>query len=178
MPDTDAPSPPDGTAVRTLRSARDEARTTLDHQLSRVNDIDDKAVRTVRIALFAVSLLVSASTFASTRRFVNVFTVSGLLSLGLAIIVGVSTYSSTNPEAGVSSGYVAETLDAPYSEKEWLSILLAGYHEWIEEMRRLNRNNARLLLLARACTALGVVLVALGVALATVGVPPLTNLPG
>lgn len=161
----DSPSPPEGTAVETLRSARDEARTTLDHQLSALNDLDDRAMRTVRIALVVVGLLVSATTLGTVRQFVNAITVAGVIALVFSVLVGLSTYSATDPEAGTGSDYLAETLDAPYSEKEWLSTLVAGYAEWIEDARALNETNAQLLVLAQTSLGLGVVLLAVGIAL-------------
>lgn len=147
--ETESPSPPDGTAVETLRSARDEARTTLNHQLSALDDIDDRAMRTVRIALVVVGLLISATTLDGVRRFVNAVTVSGAVALVVCILTGLSTYSATDPEAGTDPDYLVETLDAPFSEKEWLSTLVAGYAEWIEDARALNETNAQLLVLAQ-----------------------------
>lgn len=162
------PAPPDGTAVETLRTTRAEAQDVLARQLETLDDVDDKAMRTVRITLVVLSILVSATAFRVSRQFVNAFTVLGMASLVLAVLIGLWTYGSSSLEIGTSREYVAEVLEAPYSEKEWLAVLLAGYHEWIEDVSRLNATNARLLTLVQGFAGLGIVLISLGVLYALV----------
>ena len=166
MPDDGASSSlPRGTAAEILRTTRDEARTVLNHQIDTLNDIDDKAMRTVRITLVVVSVLFSATTLHGAGQFVNVLTGAGTACLVASILVGLVTYSSSGPESGIGPTYLTDARAGSYSEREWLVVLLAGYAEWIEDMERLNQANARLLSLTQGCTGLGVLLLALGVAL-------------
>lgn len=148
----------------------------LNRQIDTLNDIDDKAMRTVRITLVVVSVLFSAATVPEARRFLNALTAAGTACLVASILVGLLTYSSSDAETGVGPTYLVDARRGRYSEREWLVVLLAGYAEWIDDMGRLNETNARLLSLTQACTGLGVLLLAIGVAL-SVAEPGLVSGP-
>lgn len=87
-------TPPNGRHVETLRVTQAEAREVLAHQLETLSDIDDKAMRTVRIALVVFGIVLSASTFPNGTAFVNWVTVGGAVSLILSILCGIGTYGA------------------------------------------------------------------------------------
>jgi hypothetical protein len=67
-----------GSDVEVLRSGREEARLVLDHQLQVLNDLQEKAIRTVKIAGVILGLVLSAGTLPGAERFVNEFTFAGI----------------------------------------------------------------------------------------------------
>lgn len=75
--------------LEALRTAHTEARTVLDHQIELLNDSDDKAMRTVRITLLIIGLIVSIASVVDVSGLLPDITVfglnviAGLLSLGL-----------------------------------------------------------------------------------------------
>lgn len=70
---------------------------------------------------------------------------------------------------GIGSQYLDEARTVPYTEAEWRALLVAGYDEWIAEVERQIKSNARTLLLAQTFLGSGVVLFTIGVSLALSG---------
>lgn len=163
------PSPPDGTDVETLRTTREEARLVLDHQLQVLNEIDRKAIRTVQVVLVLLGLVGTTATVVEVRHLLNPLSLGGLLSLVGALVLGLLTYTASNPETGVGSRYLQDSLEEAYEELEWLAVLLKGYGEWLDRMERINARNARLLTWTQTLTVLGVVSLTAGTGVALSG---------
>jgi hypothetical protein len=169
-PGLDEQSPvPNGRYVETLRITQAEAREVLSQQVETLSDIDGKAMRTVRIALIVFGIVVSATTFPKGIAFLNWITVCGILSLTLSIVCGIVTYEASNPAVGIGPEYLEEARTIPYTEAEWRALLIAGYEEWVTDIERQIKSNARTLLLAQLFLGIGVVLFTIGVSLALSG---------
>lgn len=160
------PAPPAGRHIETLRTSQVEARSVLDQQLSTLSDIDAKAMRTVRIALLLLGIVLSATAFPDETVFVTWLTIPGLVSISVSILFGLLTYTSPDPTVGPSTDYFEDVRVEPYSEAEWRTLLLSGYIEWIGDVEELNSSNARTLILSQISLGIGVALLIGGTILA------------
>lgn len=150
--------------LETLRVTREESRDVLDHQLSLLNDLDDKAMRTVRTAVLLLGILISAAGIAGPERLADLHPLvkwlSGTAALLLFVtsIIGTATYIASDMTFGVGRSHRAEIRSENYSEREWLFVLLDEYDKWTGEMRRTNESNARNLQAAQFLLALSLAL--------------------
>jgi hypothetical protein len=151
-------SPPENADVETLRLARSEARFVLDHQLNAFDRLADKTMWTLRFSLVVLGVVVSVATFGGVDRFLNPFTVAGVACLSASVVVGLATFASGRPTAGISTDHIEDCLSASYAEAEWLAVLLAGYRSWMTETAATNQLYAKLFGVTHALTGLGVVL--------------------
>lgn len=165
----------DQPAIDALRSARDESRVALDHQLSLLDDIDDKAIRIVRLSIVLLALVISIGQFVGPER-IATFHVVTLGSVGIAVVllsfsvfVGVAIYSVSHVSFGVGPAHRSEVRDGAYSEREWLNLLLDEYDEWERDVVELNENNA--VWIGRTQHALGLAVTYLFVASVAVSTP-------
>lgn len=144
----------------------EEARCVLDHQIAKVRDIDDKALRTVRIAVLFLGLVFSVTQLDSSSSFVNELTILGGSVLVVSIGFGVLTYTVSEPDLGPGPSYVDELLDSDPDPEEWDATLLAGYGDWMEDTHEVNEENAFWLLCTQASLVIGVTLIGIGVVFA------------
>ncbi|MBX0323865.1 hypothetical protein EGH21_12575 [Halomicroarcula sp. F13] len=150
--------------IRSLKITHEEARTVLDHQISILNDIDNKATRTVRITAVILGIIVSApSVIENPNTFVNPFTKWGIAGLVLSISLGMFTYSSSSPDLGPNSSDINRMLDNKYRDDEWLVILLDSYEDWIDRTQQVNQFNGIFLALSQLSLITSLSLLAWGV---------------
>jgi hypothetical protein len=150
----------------TAEAIHSEARDVLNHQIEILNDIDDKATRTVRITVLLVAGALSAVSFGnlvslSLNSPYVAFSVWYLIS---SIALGMKTYSVSTPVLGPS----ADDLDRLVSElggklDSHKRLVDKGYTNWISQMGRINRRNGRYLGLTQLTLLLGVLAFALGI---------------
>lgn len=160
---------PSGRDIEVLDISREEAQRSLDNRLDLLYDIDDKAMRTVRITLLTLGIFLSAATFPGAARFINVLTAGGAGLLVLAILFGLITYSASDPDLGMGMSYLTDAREEAYTEEEWLEVVLAGYEEWCADLETLNSGEQRWLSVTQLCLGAGVVALALGVFFAFTG---------
>lgn len=141
-------APVQSTAIEALRNARKESRTVLDEQIRLLNDIDDKAMRSVRTAVVFLGIIISAIQVSGGVQNVPdpdtwVFRLSatGVGLLIISIVAGILTYSVSSPNFGVSEDHRKDVM-LGYTEREWLIFLLNEYDEWTDEMERTNVKNS------------------------------------
>lgn len=146
--DASAKAPAEETAIEALRTARNESRTVLDGQIDLLNDIDDKAMRSVRTAVVFVGIVISAvqvsggvEAVPNADSWTFRFSAAGVGFLMASIVAGIYTYSVSSANFGVSDGHREDVL-LGYSEREWLIFLLNEYDEWTNEMAATNEKNS------------------------------------
>ena len=163
-PDSDErpATPPAGRHIETLRTSQIEARSVLDQQLSTLSDIDEKALRTVRIALLLLGIVLSATAFPDRAVFVIWLTIPGIVSISVSILFGLLTYTSPDPTVGPSTDFFEDVRVEPYSEAEWRTLLISGYVEWIGDVEELNSSNARTLIFSQLSLGIGVAFLTTG----------------
>ena len=150
--------------VEALRVTREESRAVLDHQIATLNDLDDKAMRTVRTDVLLLGILASAAGIAGPERLteldltVQVISVAASACLFLSAIVGTGIYVVSDLTYGIGPSYRTEVREAGYSECEWLAVLLSDYDAWTRSMREINDNNAFFLTVTQSLLAAALVL--------------------
>jgi hypothetical protein len=150
--------------VESLRKTHEEARTVLDHQIQILDDIDDKATRTVRITALLLGVVVSSTSLvADPYQFINQGTTWGALSLALSIVLGTVTYSVSSPDLGPGPRDIERVRESNYREDEWLMVMLASYEDWIDQTEWISRFNGAFLALAQLSLGVGLLLFVLGV---------------
>jgi len=133
----------------------------LDHQLSVQDDIDDKAVWSVRTAVIVVGLLLSAGSLGNVAQFVelpwyvHVLSGFGVSSLLLSIGLGIGTYTMTATYPGISHQRRIELLQGAYGDSEWHRRLLEDYQSWIAGQEAWNEQNGFYLFLTHASLLVG-----------------------
>lgn len=96
-------SSPSGSDIEALRLAREESRAVLDHQIDLLDDIDDKAMRTTRLALLLVALIVSVGQLMSPDQidnldfYVRSSAVISTLLLFASAFIGIGVYTVSDP---------------------------------------------------------------------------------
>lgn len=164
-------------AIETLGISRVESRAVLDHQIDLLNEIDDRALRTVRTSIVVLALLVSAGQIAGTSRIrslrwlpVTAAAAAAVLFV-VAILVGMAIYSVSHVPYGIGPTHRTEARDGGYSERKWLTLLMDEYDDWSLELLELTENNARWLAYAQGSFVLGTVVIAVAIAipLSTIG---------
>lgn len=148
-----------------------ESRRVLDHQIGFLNQMDDAALRTVRTAVIVIGIVVSAAGLAPDQPDGGLSVVSfalgglGVASLLGSIVLGVYTFRRSDATLGPSRDFADEVRDERYSRVEWYDLLLDGFDEWQEEMREELDENAEFLLVVQSLHLVGIILLALAVAL-------------
>lgn len=148
--------------IEALRVTHEESRAVLDHQIALQKDLDDKAIRTVRLALVLIAFVVSVAQLMGPDRVtpqeigVLLSVVAGTFGLSLAVFIGLGVYVETDVPFGIGPGHREEVTPLVYSEREWLEVLLAEYDEWTDDAIVSNDLNAAWLGRAQASMAIGV----------------------
>ena len=156
--------------ARALRLTCEESRAVLDRKYEVLDDIDEKAMHSVRTAIVLLGV-VSA---------VGIVGKDGLLAFGLlpglvvglgacplllSVLGGIVIYTVSGVPDGISRSHQRDVLEHGFSEVEWLFVLLGGYVEWIEAVSRTNHRNAMILTAVQSLLALGLALLVFAVAL-------------
>lgn len=161
--------------IEALRLTRDESRAVLDHHLTLLNDLDDKAMWTIRTAILVLTLIASATAVLDSTVLAQL-PPAAVVSFSLAIIGlfvtifvghGASVVSAT--KFGPGSSYRQAIRADPYSEREWLVVLPDGYDDWIQQMDLTNDENARLVFWAQGLLAASLALLVVGTSLLITG---------
>lgn len=148
--------------IESLRTAREESRIVLDHHITLQNDLDDKALKTVRLCLVLIAAIISVAQLMGPERMgeVHIMTkvsvgVAGAF-LGMSMFVAIGVYMETDVPYGVGETHRVEVVDGGYTEREWLTFLLDEYDGWTESVRQTNELNAQWVNRAQAGVAVAV----------------------
>lgn len=156
---------------------QEEARAVLEHQLETLNDIDDKAARTVRITALLVGAVFGAISFGdASSLIVNQYTWWGSVSLILAVVLGMTTYSQSSPYVGPKPDDWERLLEAGSSSAEMVETLISeGYSGWVDYNDTVNEIDSYFLELTQ--WALATSLILFGVGLTVEFVPRASYVP-
>lgn len=163
------------TDTAALRITREESRSVLDHRLELSNDLDDKAMWTVRTAILLLTLLASAAAIegvSAVKSVPNGAKVSFGLAVGglfATVFLGLGAYFVSTTTFGVGESHRREVRDVAYTEREWLEVLLDGYDAWIRQMDRRNEENARSVFWSQALLVVSLLFVFIGTTLLAIG---------
>jgi hypothetical protein len=141
-----------------LRRQHLECRAVLDHQIQVLRDHDRTALRTARIAVLVLALVVSTSRFSNATALSNALVRAGSLGLVVTFCSGIFTHGVASSAIGPGATHVEDLLSGSYDERDWLYELLDDYTRWSREMRAIVRRNGlyvqatQLLLMASVVT--------------------------
>lgn len=171
-----------------LKSVCEESREVVDDQVELIGDIDDKAIRTFRINIVLLGLILTAisifvryqagskdstsvgsdpvmSQSVDVFQFINIHTKGGMILLLISIAFAGFTYTYTSVKSGIDTAGIEITFEEGYDEKAFYNRLAEGYHEWIAENSFSIQVNAFLFTCTVLLTLNSVFLIVLGVAL-------------
>lgn len=144
-----------------LESACDESREVLDYQLSVQEDIDDKAIWSVRTAVLVLGLLLSAGSLGGVSQFlvlpwyVHGLAGSGVTLLLLSVFFGIGTYTMTETYPGISHQQRIRAQQENYDYEEWKLHLLLNYQWSITGQEAWNERNGFYLFITHVCLLAG-----------------------
>lgn len=151
--------------LETARTVHEEARSVLDYQIKLLDDIDDKAARTVRITVLLVGAILGAASFedATGISLTSNYIIWGIAYLIFSIALGMKTYNVSEPYLGPNPKDLKSLLHETSDEEDMLIFLVdEGFTEWISETEFLNRVNGWYLDLTQWSLVIGIVLLTMG----------------
>ena len=127
---------PEANDFRSTRElTREELHTTFEYQVSRIQEIDAKAVEILKANLLLIGILVTAAsvlvqTEFEAAVFLNVFTATGGLLLFVSTGLAGVTYTASNLRGGLDATAVEHALSAD-SDEAFEEQLLRSYGRWM-----------------------------------------------
>lgn len=137
-----------------------EARAILDAQRETLADIDEKALRTVRITVLFLGVLVSVVNL-EPGVLAPVPTAVGGGFLVLSIVFGTMTYEESDVYLGAGEDYISRMVDEEFDD--WERHLVTTYGGFVSSNADEIDVNSRLLLAEQTTLVAGLVCVSVGV---------------
>ncbi|USZ69496.1 hypothetical protein NGM10_07110 [Halorussus salilacus] len=150
-------------ATEALENAVEESRREYDKKVETMEEIDDKAMRSVRTAVILLGLVVSAISVkgpnAVGERALLPILVGGIgvSALALSISYGIGTYSATQYPTGIGTEHRTEVTIGDYSRDEWFVNMLDEYDNWSDEIAEEVAKNVQYLETVQFCLSFGVI---------------------
>ena len=127
----------------------DEARHTLNQQIERIEQADQKAVSLLRVNLLIAGIIVSSLMLIESfngvtlSSFGNIWTTAGIVGLVCSTILASMTYSSSGYDIGIGPPMIDNTLQGQYDSREELDRRLSElYKVWLSHNEKIGRSNA------------------------------------
>lgn len=140
-----------------------EARAVIESQRDVISDIDDKAIRTVRLNAVIVGIVVAAAQLAGASMFHFPIPSGGTLSLFLSLGAGLITYSESDLYLGPNKAYIEQLSENGFDGRDWEIDLLVRMGDWITANHEHIQWNGRLLFLTQTLLFLGITGIGLSV---------------
>lgn len=119
-----------------LRNAVEESQRGYDKKVEVLEEIDDKAMRSVRTAVI-LSGLVASAVGVSGPSALSSFTILpiligclGVVSLAISIVYGIGIYTVTRYTTGIGPTHRSDVITGGYTQEEWLVEMLYEYDDW------------------------------------------------
>lgn len=158
-----------------LEHAISDTREYINIQIDTVNQLGNRAGKTVRLNLIIIGLIFTILTFLNpngntggvniTRlsRFVNLYLVAGAIASAESMLLAFWTYNRTRVYAGLNVRHIEKILNDNYSEFEFLTNLLKGHKSWISKNQTVNTQDAHRLVISNTALLLAVIYFGLAV---------------
>jgi len=132
-----------------------EARAVIDAQNATMTDIDDKAMRTVRLNAVLLGLLVTGFQFAPNLFHSDALRVAFTLLI-VSTVTGVITYNESNLYVGPRGEYIEDLAEDDFADPPWEEDLLKTMAGMIAENYDDIRRNSHWLTITQATLVLGI----------------------
>lgn len=162
-PPAPASTDPSGYNPDVLEFLHADAKRVVDHQIDDLDDIDDKALRTVRITMVVFGILVASAQLEGAEAVVTRWTLAGSSLLIGSIIAGVLTYSASNPHFGPGPDYLESVLEESYSATEERYEAVSSYASWMRKNEGIVQQNGTYLLITQVLLIAGLICLAYGI---------------
>jgi len=136
--------------------AYDEARAVIDAQNTTMADIDDKAMRTVRLNAVLLGLLVTGLQFAPDV-FHDTLLAGAFVLLILSTVFGVVTYNESNLYVGPRGEYIEDLAGDEFPNPPWEEDLLETMAGMVAENYDDVRRNSHWLTATQVALVLGII---------------------
>lgn len=186
--DTAGVLPPTASATEALENTVEESRREYDKKVETIEEMDGKAMRSVRTAVILVGLVVSAVSVSGPGAVGQLSVLSiivggpGVVALVVSIIFGIGVYSTTEYPTGIDSDHRADVITGGYSREKWLVHLLDEYDEWSDKLADEISENTRHFELVQVSLSLGILSLLASASMvvlkAAYDVPPSVTLSG
>lgn len=126
--------------AKSLEVALSEAHRTFDRYVDRLEESDEKAMRSVRTSVLLSGLVASAIGLGGPESVSNfglatvIATATGVISLVTSMVVGIGTYATGDYPCGVDDVHAEVSGADELDHEEWLETLLASYDHWIGKL--------------------------------------------
>lgn len=154
----------DGWSDERREIAYAEARAVIEAQNATMTDVDDKALRTVRLNAILLGMLVTGLQFASDAFHTTTLQVAFAL-LVISTVCGVITYGESNLFVGPRGEYVEFLGTGDFPASAWEDHLLETMAGMIAENYEKLERNATWLTATQTALVLGIVAAAVAVAI-------------
>lgn len=141
-----------------------EARAVIDAQNTTMSDIDDKAMRTVRLNAVLLGLLVTGLEFAPDM-FHNATLQGAFVFLIVSTMCGVVTYNESNLYVGPRGEFVEDLARDDFPGPPWEEDLLEAMAGMVAENYDDIRRNSKWLTITQVTLVLGIVAAVMAVAI-------------
>ena len=131
-----------------LQHACGEARHTINHQIEKIHNEDDKAIGISRLNLLVLGVLASGLSLSirtdqvATLQFLNAHVVLGTLSLVVSTVVASMAYTSSQFEMGLGSDPIEKIADGSISDGDYFEKLGEEYPKWVRNNHKVHRFNS------------------------------------
>lgn len=142
----------------------EEARAVLEAQRETLSDVDTKAVRTVRITVLLLGVLLSAWRIES-QLFEPMFAAAGSIALVGSLAAGTFTYSESDLYLGPNREYVEQLADGDFDGRDWNQDLLYSFGDWIASNNRKIQTFSTFLVITQVLLLCGISLIGLSLLL-------------
>lgn len=154
---------PAGWSDMRLEVGYSEARTVIDSQRDVLSDIDEKAIRTVRLNALIMGVVVGAAQLAGATIFHFPILTGGTICLFLSLGAGLITYSESDLYLGANRAYIERLIANEFDDASWETDLLIRMGDWMEANQRVIQWNGRLLFVTQTLLFLGITGIGLAV---------------
>lgn len=161
--ETSETTPASTSQTDALKNAVEESQRGYDKKVEIIEEIDDKAMRSVRTAVI-LSGLVASAIGVSGPSAIGSFTMLpiligglGVVALTVSIIYGIGVYTVTRYTTGIGPSHRSDVITGGYTSDEWLVEMLHEYDDWSKKIDREIDNNKTYLDIVQLSLLLSVV---------------------
>lgn len=147
----------EGWREKRLEIIYDQTTKVIEYQYQDLSDIDDKAMRTVRIELIAFGILISGFQLAQPQLNTTYLFLGGMFLL-LSLCFGILTYSESDVYYGPNKKYLKQLISNNFEDKSWDIDLLETQTEWIEQNYKDIKWNGILLFISQILLVISILL--------------------